>query len=154
MNVEFEGAKFLGQICGVSIMRAGESMEQGLRSVCVGVRIGKVLIQRDEETAQPKLYYSKLPQDISERYVLLLDPMLATGGSVMCAIEVLKNAGVAESRIIFINLICSPEGIETVASKYPEMKIVTAEIDLGMDEHKFIVPGLGDFGDRYFGTTE
>lgn len=75
----YSGVKFQGKICGVSIMRAGESMEQGLRDCCRSVRIGKILIQRDEETSKPKLYYDKLPEDISERWVLLLDPMLATG---------------------------------------------------------------------------
>lgn len=75
----YSGVKFQGKICGVSIMRAGESMEQGLRDCCRSVRIGKILIQRDEETSKPKLYYDKLPEDISDRWVLLLDPMLATG---------------------------------------------------------------------------
>lgn len=75
----YDGLAFQGKICGVSIMRAGESMEQGLRECCRSVRIGKILIQRDEETAQPKLFYDKLPEDISDRWVLLLDPMLATG---------------------------------------------------------------------------
>lgn len=75
----YDGVKFEGQICGVSIMRAGESMEQGLRDCCRSVRIGKILIQRDEETSQPRLFYDKLPEDIKDRWVLLLDPMLATG---------------------------------------------------------------------------
>ena len=77
----YSGVKFQGQICGVSIMRAGEAMEQGLRDCCRSVRIGKILIQRDEETSKPKLYYDKLPEDIAERWVLLLDPMFATGMS-------------------------------------------------------------------------
>ncbi|PVU97351.1 hypothetical protein BB559_002063 [Furculomyces boomerangus] len=154
LDIDFDGIAFQGHICGVSIMRAGESMEQGLRHVCTGVRIGKVLIQRDEETALPKLYYSKLPADISERWVFLLDPMLATGGSANEAIKVLKEAGVPEERILFINLICSPEGIQNVISQYPNIKIITSEIDPGMDTRKYIVPGLGDFGDRYFGTDD
>jgi uracil phosphoribosyltransferase len=79
LGTEYAGVKFEGRICGVSILRAGESMEQGLRDCCRSVRIGKILIQRDEETAQPKLFYDKLPEDISKRWVLLLDPMLATG---------------------------------------------------------------------------
>lgn len=86
---EYNGCQFQGRICGVSIMRAGESMEQGLRDCCRSVRIGKILIQRDEETAQAKLYYSKLPEDIASRWVFLLDPMLATGGSAIKAVEVL-----------------------------------------------------------------
>lgn len=86
---DYKGVTFEGKICGVSIMRAGESMEQGLRDCCRSVRIGKILIQRDEETAKAKLYYSKLPEDIASRWVFLLDPMLATGGSAIKAVEVL-----------------------------------------------------------------
>ncbi|KAJ2695213.1 hypothetical protein H4218_005297 [Coemansia sp. IMI 209128] len=154
MGVPFQGVAFEGRICGVSIMRAGESMEQGLRDVCTSVRIGKVLIQRDERTAQPKLYYSKLPKDIANRWVLLLDPMLATGGSAIKCIEVLLEAGVKEERILFINLICSPEGALAMLEQFPKLQIITAEIDEGMDQQKFILPGLGDFGDRYFGTED
>ncbi|KAJ2849402.1 hypothetical protein IWW36_002648 [Coemansia brasiliensis] len=154
MGMAFQGVAFEGRICGVSIMRAGESMEQGLREVCTSVRIGKVLIQRDERTAQPKLYYSKLPKDIADRWVLLLDPMLATGGSAMKCIEVLLEAGVKEERILFINLICAPEGALAMLEKFPKLQIITAEIDERIDDNKFILPGLGDFGDRYFGTED
>ncbi|KAJ3551847.1 hypothetical protein NP233_g13003 [Leucocoprinus birnbaumii] len=103
----YEGVGFQGKICGVSILRAGEAMEAGLREVCRSVRIGKILIQRDEETTQPKLFYSKFPSDIAQRYVLLLDPMLATGGSAIKAVEVLIEHGVPAERIIFINLVRS-----------------------------------------------
>ncbi|PSK56601.1 uracil phosphoribosyltransferase [Elsinoe australis] len=146
----YDGVKFEGQICGVSIMRAGESMEQGLRDCCRSVRIGKILIQRDEETSQPRLFYDKLPEDIKDRWVLLLDPMLATGGSALMAVEVLMKKGVPEERILFLNLIASPEGAENFAKKYPKVRIVTAFVDQGLDEHNYIVPGLGDFGDRFF----
>ncbi|KAF0447949.1 uracil phosphoribosyltransferase [Gigaspora margarita] len=147
---EFTGVSFKGKICGVSIMRAGEAMEQGLRECCRSVRIGKILIQRDEETAQPKLYYAKLPPGIENRYVLLLDPMLATGGSAIKAIEVLLSYGVKEDKILFLNLIAAPEGIQAVTSKFSQLKIITSFIDQGLNEKKFIIPGLGDFGDRYF----
>ncbi|EGV64773.1 Uracil phosphoribosyltransferase, synthesizes UMP from uracil [Yamadazyma tenuis] len=150
-NHEYEGAKFLGKICGVSIVRAGESMEMGLRDCCRSVRIGKILIQRDEETALPKLFYEKLPEDISERYVFLLDPMLATGGSAMMAVQVLLARGVQADRIFFLNLLAAPEGIQTFQNKYPEVKIITGGIDQKLNDDKFIVPGLGDFGDRYYG---
>ncbi|CAO3573815.1 unnamed protein product [Mortierella alpina] len=129
-------------------------VEQGLRDVCRSVRIGKILIQRDEETALPKLYYAKFPPDIASRYCLLLDPMLATGGSAIKAIETLIDYGVAEERILFLNLISCPEGIAAVVAKFPTMKIVTAEIDAGLDEKLYINPGLGDFGCRYFGTDK
>jgi uracil phosphoribosyltransferase len=122
-------------------MRAGEAMEQGLRECCRSVRIGKILIQRvarlplrclvsrwslnlfpqDEETALPKLFFAKLPEDIAERYVLLLDPMLATGGSAMKAIEVLIGNGVPEERILFLNLVSSPEGIQAVCDRFKKV---------------------------------
>ncbi|PBK98641.1 PRTase-like protein [Armillaria gallica] len=146
----YEGVGFEGKICGVSILRAGEAMEAGLREVCRSVRIGKILIQRDEETTLPKLFYSKFPQDIAARYVLLLDPMLATGGSAMKAVEVLIEHGVPEERIIFINLIASPEGLQTFCGKYPKLKVITGWIDQGLNEKAYIIPGLGDFGERRY----
>ncbi|KZL82720.1 uracil phosphoribosyltransferase [Colletotrichum incanum] len=136
----YSGLMFQGKICGVSIMRAGEAMEQGLRDCCRSVRIGKILIQRDEETAQPKLFYDKLPEDIAQRWVLLLDPMFATGGSAIMAVQVLKARGVPEDRILFLNLIASPEGIQNFTAKFPKLRVVTA----------YIIPGLGDFGDRFY----
>ncbi|KAL2393325.1 Uracil phosphoribosyltransferase [Exophiala dermatitidis] len=147
---DYVGVKFEGKICGVSIMRAGESMEEGLRECCRSVRIGKILIQRNEDTSLPKLFYEKLPPDISNRWVLLLDPMLATGGSAIMAVEVLKNHGVPEDRILFLNLIASPEGIRNFAEKVPKVRVITAFIDQGLNDQNYIVPGLGDFGDRYY----
>jgi uracil phosphoribosyltransferase len=132
----YNGLMFQGKICGVSIMRAGEAMEQGLRDCCRSVRIGKILIQRDEETSKPKLFYDKLPEDIANRWVLLLDPMFATGGSAIMAVEVLKSRGVPEDHILFLNLIASPEGVQNFASKFPRLKVVTAFIDQGLDEKK------------------
>ncbi|KAJ8091241.1 Uracil phosphoribosyltransferase, synthesizes UMP from uracil [Marasmius tenuissimus] len=146
----YDGVGFEGKICGVSILRAGEAMEAGLREVCRSVRIGKILIQRDEETTLPKLFYSKFPPDIAKRYVLLLDPMLATGGSAMKAVEVLREHGVPEERIIFINLIASPEGLKTFCSKHPQVKVITGWIDQGLNEKAYIIPGLGDFGERRY----
>ncbi|RQM04878.1 hypothetical protein DH86_00002671 [Scytalidium sp. 3C] len=146
----YAGVMFQGKICGVSIMRAGEAMEQGLRDCCRSVRIGKILIQRDEETSKPKLFYDKLPEDIATRWVLLLDPMFATGGSAMMAVEVLIARGVPENRILFLNLIASPEGIARFSKRFPKVRVVTAFIDQGLDEKNYIVPGLGDFGDRFY----
>ncbi|EKM82152.1 hypothetical protein AGABI1DRAFT_112259 [Agaricus bisporus var. burnettii JB137-S8] len=146
----YHGVGFEGKICGVSILRAGEAMEAGLREVCRSVRIGKILIQRDEETAQAKLFYSKFPSDIAKRYVLLLDPMLATGGSAMKAVEVLMEHGVPAERIIFINLIAAPEGLSNFCSRYPTTKIITGWIDEGLNEKSYIIPGLGDFGERRY----
>jgi len=149
-GAHYEGVGFEGRICGVSILRAGEAMEAGLREVCRSVRIGKILIQRDEETAEAKLFYSKLPEDISSRYVLLLDPMLATGGSAIKAVEVLTEHGVPEDRIIFINLIACPEGINSLCTRYPALRMITGWIDEGLNEKAYIIPGLGDFGERRY----
>ncbi|CAA7269190.1 unnamed protein product [Cyclocybe aegerita] len=146
----YNGLAFEGKICGVSILRAGEAMEAGLREVCRSVRIGKILIQRDEETTLPKLFYSKFPPDIAQRYVLLLDPMLATGGSAIKAVEVLMEHGVPQERIIFINLIAAPEGLKTFCSRFPSLKVVTGWIDQGLNDKAYIIPGLGDFGERRY----
>ncbi|KAK5108283.1 Uracil phosphoribosyltransferase, synthesizes UMP from uracil [Meristemomyces frigidus] len=146
----YAGVAFEGKICGVSIMRAGEAMEQALRECCRSVRIGKILIQRDEETSLPRLFYDKLPEDIGERWVLLLDPMLATGGSALMAVDVLRSRGVPEEHICFLNLIASPEGAANFAKKFPKVRIVTAFVDQGLNEKNYIVPGLGDFGDRFY----
>lgn len=125
----YSGVMFQGKICGVSIMRAGEAMEQGLRDCCRSVRIGKILIQRDEETCKPKLFYDKLPEDIADRWVLLLDPMNATGGSATMAVDVLISRGVPEERICFLNVIASPEGIRSFAERFPKLRVVTAFVD-------------------------
>jgi uracil phosphoribosyltransferase len=136
VGADYTGVKFEGKICGVSIMRAGESMEQALRECCRSVRIGKILIQRNEETSKPKLFYEKLPPDIADRWVLLLDPMLATGGSAIMACEVLKDKGVPEDRILFLNLIASPEGVQNFAEKLPKVRLVAAFIDQGLNDKK------------------
>jgi uracil phosphoribosyltransferase len=148
----YDGLRFASQLCGVAIARAGESMEAELRTVCRSIRIGKILIQRDKVTKKPHLYYSALPEDIAKRHVLLLDPMLATGGTALAAIQVLLDKGVAEDRIIFINLITVPEGITAVCRRFPAVKIVTSAIDERLNENAYMMPGIGDFGDRYFGT--
>jgi uracil phosphoribosyltransferase len=151
----YAGLMFQGKICGVSIMRAGESMEQGLRECCRSVRIGKILIQRDEDTSLPKLFYDKLPEDIADRWVLLLDPMFATGkttsfylinglgsysvpgGSAIMAVDVLKRRGVPEDRILFLNIIASPQGIKKFATKFPRLRVVTAFVDQVCSQRTF-----------------
>lgn len=151
----FEGLELAKEVIGVSIMRAGEAMERALRSTVRGVRIGKILIQRDESTPQKtaKLFYSKLPEDVHSHTVMLLDPMLASGSSAALAIQVLLDKGVKEEDIIFVNLIAVSEGLEHLYQLYPKIQVVTTMIDEKLDQHtKFIQPGIGDFGDRYFGT--
>jgi uracil phosphoribosyltransferase len=153
---------FMGQvrmdptnIVAVSIIRSGDALLEIVRDCEPACKVGKILIQRDESHADkiPKLFYSKMPRNISENYILLCDPMLATGGSAIMALNVLVNQyGVDPDRIVFCNMICAPEGLQAVAHVYPQVKIVTACIDQGLNDEKYIVPGLGDYGDRYFNT--
>lgn len=149
----YHGVRFAGKIVGVSIIRAGEAMETALRSCCRNVRLGKILVQREEKTAKPKYYMAKLPSDIASRHVLLMDPMLATGGSAITAISKLLEAGVKEENIIFVNVVAAPEGIHNLLTKHPSLTFCTASIAEGLNEKKYIRRSLGDFGDRYFGTT-
>lgn len=99
-----------------------------------------------------KLFYSKLPPDVADRYCLLLDPALATGGSAITAVKVLEEHQVRPERIIFLNLLAAPEGIAAFKAAYPQIQVITATIDQGLNDNKYIIPGLGDFGCRYFGT--
>jgi uracil phosphoribosyltransferase len=132
------------------ILRAGVGMLDGVLSLISGARVGFIGLYRNEETLQAVEYYVKLPQDIAERDVILLDPMLATGNSTAAAIELVERAG-AQS-VVVIALIAAPEGIERVHRDYPEATVVVAAVDRGLDERGFIVPGLGDAGDRLYGT--
>lgn len=139
----------------VSIPRSGDILQEAVRKICPGVGIGKILIQRDETTKEKRavLYYKKLPKNISDCYVILTDPMLATAGSSIKAISVLIEAGVKEENLMFLNLICCPEGLTNLHKTYPRVKVVTCYIDECLNAQKFIVPGLGDYGDRYYGTV-
>jgi len=139
-------------LCAVDIVRSGGILLEAVRRLCPELKTAKVLIQRDEQTAMPTLYYAKLPEAIHELKVILCDPMLATGGSALMAIEVLKKKGVLEENILFLNVVTCPEGLKAMATKAPGVRILSAALDEGLDEKKFIVPGLGDFGDRYYGT--
>ncbi|MGH3623161.1 MAG: uracil phosphoribosyltransferase [Sciscionella sp.] len=150
----YDGLRSVSPICGVSVVRAGDSMEAGLRAVCRSARIGKILIQRDKVTKLPHLYYSALPSDIDQSQVLLLDPMLATGGSALAAIQVLLDRGATVENIVFVNLLSAPEGITAVCSRHPKLKIVTSSVEKHLNENAFMVPGIGDFGDRFFGTDK
>ncbi|KAJ7956063.1 Uridine kinase [Quillaja saponaria] len=149
----YTGVDFCKKLCGVSIVRSGESMENALRACCKGIKIGKILIHRDSGD-RTELIYEKLPKDIAERHVLLLDPVLATGNSANQAIELLIEKGVPESRIVFLNLISAPEGIHCVCKRFPYLKVVTSEIDVGLDYEFRVIPGLGEYSDRYFGTDD
>ncbi|WP_280694320.1 MULTISPECIES: uracil phosphoribosyltransferase [unclassified Kitasatospora] len=150
----YPGLEFGTKVCAVPVIRAGEAMEGELLEVERGIRIGKILIQRDKRTKLPRLYYKELPDDIAEGHVLLLEPMLATGGSALAAIDVLLEAGVPEEKIIMINFLSSPEGLRRVLVERPGVQLVTSAIEDRLNEHAFMIPGIGDFGDRFFGTTD
>jgi uracil phosphoribosyltransferase len=114
-------------------------------------RVGHIGLQRDEATAIASRYYSKLPRHLSGSYVLMIDPMLATGGSAVAAIDLLKAAGARSIGMICI--VAAPEGVKVVSERYPDVAIYTPVVDRELNSHKFIVPGLGDFGDRLYGTV-
>jgi uracil phosphoribosyltransferase len=132
------------------ILRAGMGMLDGVLSLIPVARVGFIGMYRDEETLEPVEYYVKLPADIAEREVLLLDPMLATGNSTVAAIDVLERAGATS--ISLIALIAAPEGIARVEGIHPGVRVVVASVDSHLNEHGYIVPGLGDAGDRLYGT--
>ncbi|MDH2067096.1 uracil phosphoribosyltransferase [Pantoea sp. GD03673] len=148
----FSGNVLTRKICGVSVISAGESMEAEFRSMFPDHPISKILIQRDKESKLPHYFYSHLPQGIAGMSVMLFEPMLATGGSLLKAIDVLKESGVAVENIIVVNVLASPYGLQRLTETWPELKIVTSSVEKGMTESAFMRPGIGDFGDRYFGT--
>ncbi|XP_027357740.1 uridine kinase-like protein 5 isoform X2 [Abrus precatorius] len=145
----YSGVVFCSRLCGVSVIRSGESMENALRACCKGIKIGKILIHGHGTNGR-----QKLPSDIASRHVLLLDPVLATGNSAVKAISLLLKKGVPESNIIFLNLIAAPNGINAVCERFPMIKLVTSEIDASLNENSHVIPGLGEFGDRYFATDD
>ena len=132
------------------ILRAGMGMLDGVLSLIPVARVGFIGLYRNEETLEPVEYYVKLPADIAERDVLLLDPMLATGNSTAHAVDVLKRAGA--TRISLVSLIAAPEGVARIQDAHPDVDIVVASIDSHLNEKGYIVPGLGDAGDRLYGT--
>ena len=132
------------------ILRAGMGMLDGVLSLISGARVGFIGLYRDEETLQAVEYYVKLPNDIAERDVILLDPMLATGNSTAAAVSKVKEAGATSIRLIA--LIAAPEGIAHIIEEHPDVRIVVASIDRALNEKGYIVPGLGDAGDRLYGT--
>lgn len=132
------------------ILRAGTGMLDGLISVIPNAKIGHIGMYRDEKTFKPVNYFFKVPENLEKREVIILDPMLATGGSALDTIEHLKNKGV--KKIKFLCIIAAPEGIEAINKKYPDVEIFTTSIDKKLNKNKYIVPGLGDAGDRIFGT--
>ena len=135
----------------VPVLRAGLGMLDAVLELLPNARVGHIGLQRDELTAVASQYYSKLPPDLRGSFVLMIDPMLATGGSAVAALDLLKVAGATEIRMICI--VAAPEGIALVERHHPNVHIFTPAVDQGLNAHKFIVPGLGDFGDRLYGTA-
>ena len=134
----------------VSILRAGNGLMDGILELIPSARVGFVGLYRDPETLLPVQYYSKLPKELDARMTIVVDPMLATGNSSAAAIDLIKAAGATNIR--FLCLLASPEGVARMAEAHPDVPIVTASLDEKLDEHGYIVPGLGDAGDRMFGT--
>ncbi len=134
----------------VSILRAGNGLLDGMLDLVPGARVGHIGLYRDAKTLQPVEYFLKLPDHMSERPVIAVDPMLATGNSVAFAIKRLKESGAKDIRLM--TLLAAPEGIEALAKSHPDVRIFTASLDSHLNDHGYIVPGLGDAGDRMFGT--
>jgi uracil phosphoribosyltransferase len=146
-----EGRRVGARVVVVPVLRAGLGMLDAVLELLPDARVGHIGLQRDEMTAVASQYYSKLPPDLRGSYVLMIDPMLATGGSAVAALDLLRTAGATEIRMICI--VAAPEGIALVERHHPNVHIYTPVVDQGLNAHKFIVPGLGDFGDRLYGTA-
>ncbi len=134
----------------VPILRAGLGMVDGILTLIPSVKVGHIGLYRDPESLEPVEYYCKMPSDIAERDVIILDPMLATGGSASAAIQFIKNYDVKHIKLM--NIIAAPAGIERVRRDHPDVEIYCAAVDEKLDDHSYIIPGLGDAGDRIFGT--
>ncbi|XP_056646355.1 uracil phosphoribosyltransferase homolog [Diorhabda sublineata] len=139
----YVGLKYKSGNCGVSIVRSGEAMEQGLRDCCRSIRIGKILVESDSDTHEAKVVYARFPEDICQRHVLLMYPIMSTGNTVSKAVHVLTEHGVEEECIVLSNLFCTPQAVQTVLDTYPKMKISTSEVHPVAPNH---------FGQKYFGT--
>ncbi|MDB6353820.1 uracil phosphoribosyltransferase [Trichococcus sp. K1Tr] len=136
----------------IPILRAGLGMVDGFLAMLPAAKVGHIGMYRDHETLEPVEYFVKLPTDIQERQLFIVDPMLATGGSAIAAIEALEKRGASPSSMKFICLVAAPEGVEALHAAYPDVDIYAASLDERLDENSYILPGLGDAGDRLFGT--
>src|SRR5512138_1765229 len=145
-----DGMIVRGDVVVVPVLRAGLGMLDAVLELLPSARVGHIGLQRDEITAVASQYYAKFPAGLDHSFVLMIDPMLATGGSAVAALDVLQRAGARQARIVCI--VAAPEGVAAVESRFPDVRIFTPVIDQGLNERKFIVPGLGDFGDRLYGT--
>jgi uracil phosphoribosyltransferase len=146
-----DGRRVASDVVVVPVLRAGLGMLDAVLELVPSARVGYIGLQRDERTAIASQYYSKLPDRLDRSYVLMIDPMLATGGSASAALELLRGAGAARVRIVCI--VAAPEGIACVERDHPDVVIYTPVVDRHLNAQKYIVPGLGDFGDRLYGTV-
>lgn len=144
------GRRVTTDVVVVPVLRAGLGMLDAVLEILPAARVGHIGLQRDEATAIASKYYSKLPPNLGASYVLMIDPMLATGGSAVAAIDVIRSTGARAIRMICI--VAAPEGVRLVEERHPDVAIYTPVVDRELNAHKFIVPGLGDFGDRLYGT--
>lgn len=149
---EADGKEFVRPLLFVPILRSGITMLPPFLHYFPDALIGVVGVRREEQTAEPMMYYHNLPPLDGSEQVVILDPMLATGGTMIEVIKLLLEAGVPEQRIIFVGVVCSPEGRQRVQREFPRVTLHIAATDDYLNDHFFIVPGLGDFGDRFFGT--
>ena len=145
-----DGRRVLTDVVVVPVLRAGLGMLDAVLELLPAARVGHIGLQRDESTAIASKYYTKLPPNLADSYVLMIDPMLATGGSAVAAIDLIKAAGARTIRMICI--VAAPEGVRLVEEHHPDVAVYTPVVDRELNAHKFIVPGLGDFGDRLYGT--
>jgi uracil phosphoribosyltransferase len=144
------GLQLARDVVVVPVLRAGLGMLEAVLTLLPGARVGHIGLQRDESTALASKYYAKMPGNLSEAYTILVDPMLATGGSAVAALDLIKEAGARIVRMVCI--VAAPEGIALVEKTHPDVEIYTPIIDRGLNAQKYILPGLGDFGDRLYGT--
>jgi len=157
VEIETPVAKCVGKeladtrkVCVVPILRAGLGLQSGVVNMIPAAKIGHIGLYRDPETLKPVEYYCKMPSDIAERTMLVVDPMLATGGSAAAAITMLKEKGA--KKLILMCLVAAPEGVKVINDEHPDVPVYVASVDEKLNEHGYILPGLGDAGDRIFGT--
>jgi uridine kinase len=154
-GVQYKGKRMdQTKLCGVSVLRAGETMEPALCEVCKEIRLGKILIQTNLDTGEPELHYLRLPKDIKDHHVLVMDATVATGAAAMMAIRVLLDHEVPEDHIILLSLLMAESGVHSIAYAFPKVKLVTTAVDPEVSDQFHINPGIGNFGNRYFGTED
>ncbi len=148
----FSGKELADHVIVVPVLRAGLAMLFAMQEILPKASVGFIGLERDEKTAIAREYYKKIPKILSTNIVFVVDPMLATGGSMDDTISAVKQRGA--KRIVAVSIVSAPEGVVRIAEKHPDVSIITAVLDEKLNEQKYIVPGLGDFGDRYFGTEQ